>query len=87
MKSSNVPLGKTIFDLQSVNPLTGQPMDTQEMTSWLKLLKKEGVKNLAYHFTRGGCEGGLPDLRQSKCPTTKALRRKTSRCREHYHKP
>ncbi|UOO76767.1 poly-beta-1,6-N-acetyl-D-glucosamine N-deacetylase PgaB [Neisseria sp. Dent CA1/247] len=49
VKSSNVPLGKTIFDLQSVNPLTGQPMDTKEMTSWLKLLKKEGVKNLAYH--------------------------------------
>ncbi|OSI24995.1 poly-beta-1,6-N-acetyl-D-glucosamine N-deacetylase PgaB [Neisseria dumasiana] len=49
VKRSNVPLDKTIFELQSVNPLTGRPVDPAEMTSWMKLLKKEGVKNLAYH--------------------------------------
>ncbi|WP_373823912.1 poly-beta-1,6-N-acetyl-D-glucosamine N-deacetylase PgaB, partial [Neisseria dentiae] len=49
VKRSNVPLDKTVFELQAVNWRTKQPVPAEEMTDWMTLLKKEGVKNLAYY--------------------------------------
>ncbi|MCS4532846.1 poly-beta-1,6-N-acetyl-D-glucosamine N-deacetylase PgaB [Neisseria montereyensis] len=48
VKDSGVPLDKTVFELQSVDVDTRQPIDSREMVSWMQLLRKEGVKNLAY---------------------------------------
>lgn len=49
VKRSNVPLDKTVFDLQAVNHYTGQPVSGNELAGWMSMLKKEGVKNLAYY--------------------------------------
>lgn len=49
VKNSGVPLDKTVFTLQSVDWYTKQPIDNREMVGWMQLLKKEGVKNLAYY--------------------------------------
>lgn len=47
IKNSNVPLDKTVFELQT-DPLSPESADGRELASWMNLLKKEGVKNLAY---------------------------------------
>ncbi|MFC3873485.1 poly-beta-1,6-N-acetyl-D-glucosamine N-deacetylase PgaB [Neisseria musculi] len=49
VKRSGVPLDKTVFELQTADPRTGQPAGGKELAGWMSLLKKEGVKNLAYY--------------------------------------
>ncbi|QEY25836.1 poly-beta-1,6-N-acetyl-D-glucosamine N-deacetylase PgaB [Neisseria zalophi] len=49
VKNSGVPLDKTVFELQSIDWHTKRPIDTKEMVTWVELLKKEGVRNLAYY--------------------------------------
>lgn len=48
VKNSNVPLDKTVFDLQTRNWHTKQPVPDKEIVSWVDALKKEGVRNIAY---------------------------------------
>ncbi len=49
VKASNVPLEKTIFELQASNWRTKQPVSSAELADWMKLLKKEGIRNLGYY--------------------------------------
>lgn len=48
IKETNVPLDKTVFELQAHNWHTNQPVRAGELADWIKALKNESVKNIAY---------------------------------------
>lgn len=49
VKAGGVPLEKTIFELQASNWRTKQPVPSEELAGWMKLLKQEGVRNIGYY--------------------------------------
>ena len=50
IKRNNIPLDKTVFELQATDLHAKQQFIPAEiMVDWMTLLKKEGVKNLAYY--------------------------------------
>ncbi|MDO5638675.1 MAG: poly-beta-1,6-N-acetyl-D-glucosamine N-deacetylase PgaB [Neisseria sp.] len=49
VKASGVPLEKTIFELQTRNWRTKQPVPSSELAGWMQLLKQEGIRNTGYY--------------------------------------
>ena len=49
VKESGVPLDKTIFELQASNWRTKEPVPSEELAGWMRLLKQEGIRNVGYY--------------------------------------
>ena len=44
-----VPLEKTLFELQAMDWKTKKPIDSTEMVTWINDLKQAGVQNIGYY--------------------------------------
>lgn len=49
VKQQGVPLNRVVFELQTTDWQSKRPVPDQELVHWMRLLKQEGIQNLAYY--------------------------------------